>query len=258
MKTFKYSVLIYFISIAVLSGCSVKSGVERKAWFKYASKYDQAMAMMWESGGDLEYYGKGLKIKQKYLRATQPTETEIISILRLPNRSFQRVALVAMSLKPIETDQLIDVLFEFLQDQDLYFRWYAMTSLDKFKKFPESRKAYLGEQLLEIVKKEKDDAFPLPMRFTLLARFPSEKVTVFLTEQMMREGKENRDRVFRYAAFIALKEMGDSYYGQAAEHVNKHGGPEIKKELLNNEKWWEEKKTSKPGRNIFSLEKLLE
>jgi hypothetical protein len=242
----------------VLSGCSGKSWVERKAWFKHASKYDQAMCVFWESEGAIQDHREALKVKKKFLRAIQPTEREIISVLRSADRSFQRVGLAAMSLKPVETDQLTDILFEFLQDQDPYFRGYAMTSLDEFTKFPESRKAYLGEQLLEIVKKEKDDAFPLPMRFTLLARFPSEKVAIFLTEQMMKEGKENLNRAFRLAAFWTLKEMGDLYYEPAAEHVYKHGSPEIKEELLKREKWWEEKKTSKPGKYILSLKKLLE
>ena len=62
-----------------------------------------------------------------------------------------------MSIKPIETEQLIDVLFGFIKDQESEFRWYAMIGLDNFTKFPESRKADLGEQLLEIVKTRKDN-----------------------------------------------------------------------------------------------------
>ena len=34
--------------------------------------------------------------------------------------------------------------------------------------------------------------------------------------------------------------MGGSYYDEAAEYVNKHGSPEIKKELLKREILWEE------------------
>jgi len=221
-----------------ISGCPFKSGVERKAWFRYASKYDQAWNKMEASGGALQDYNKVLKMKQKFLRAKQPTETEIISILRSPNRRFQKVALVAMSIKPIETDQLTDILFEFLRvrDQEPEFRWYAMLSLDKFTKFPESRKADLGKQLLEIIKNEKDDVLPLPQRFTLLVKFPSEEAALFLTEQLMKEGKEDRIHTFRHLAFRTLKEMGNSYYDEAAEYVNKHGSPEIKKELLE----WEE------------------
>jgi len=33
--------------------------------------------------------------------------------------------------------------------------------------------------------------------------------------------------------------MGDSFYDEAAEYVNKHSSPEIKKELLDREKGWE-------------------
>jgi len=225
-----------------LSGCPFKSGVERKAWFRYASKYDQAWSKMAASGGALQDYSKVFKMKQKFLRAKQPTETEIISVLRSPNRRFQRVGLVAMRLKPIETDQLIDILFEFLQDQDPEFRWYAIDSLDKFTKFPESKKADLGKQLLEIIKNEKDDVLPLPQRFTLLAKFPSEEAALFLTQQLMKEGKERRILIFRLMAFKALKEMGDSYYDEAAEYVNKHGSPEIKKELLDFENYWKTEK----------------
>lgn len=220
----------------LITGCPSKSGIEGEEWFQYASRFDQAWSKMAASGGALQDYNKVLKMEQKFLRAKQPTETEIISVLRSPNRSFQKVALVAMSLKPIETEKITDILFEFLRDQEPEFRWYAMLSLDKFTKFPESRKADLGKQLLEINKNEKDDALPLPHRFTLLAKFPSEEAALFLTEQLMKEGKEDRIRTFRYAAFRALKEMGNSYYDQAAEYVNKHGSPEIKKELWEREK----------------------
>ena len=144
-----------------------------------------------------------------------------------------------MSLKPIETDQLTDILFEFLRDQEPEFRWYAMLSLDKFTKFPESRKPDLGKQLLEIIKNEKDDALPLPQRFTILAKFPSEEAALFLTEQLMKEGKEDLIPIFRLMAFKALKKMGDSYYDQAAEYVNKHGSSEIKKELWERENFYE-------------------
>jgi len=224
--------LLVAVGISLLiSGCSVKSGVEGNAWFQCASKYDQAMSKMWASNG-LKGFDKVLIFKEKFLRVTQPTETEIIAVLRSPSRSFQKVALVAMSIKPIETEQLIDILFEFLEDQEAEFRWYAMISLDNFIKFPESRKADLGERLLEIVKNAEDEALPHPQRFALLARFPSEEAVLFLAEQMMREGEGDQIRYIRYSAFRALKEMGDSYYEQAAEHVNKHGSPEIKKELL--------------------------
>jgi len=226
-----------------ISGCPFKSGVERKAWFRYASKYDQAWRKMAASGGAIQEYNKVLKMEQKFLRAKQPTETEIISLLRSPNRRFQKIALAAMSLKPIETDQLTDILFEFLRDQEPEFRWYAMISLDEFTKFPESRKADLGKQLLEIIKNKKDKELFVE-DISLLAKFPSEESALFLTELLMKEGKE-RNRIFRYLAFRALKEMGNSYYDEAAEYVNKHGSSEIKKELLEREKWWEEEKRHK-------------
>ena len=224
-----------------ISGCPSKSGVERKKWFQYASKYDQAMSKMWASEGALDDYNKVLKMEQKFLRTRQPTETEIISVLRSPNRRFQRIALVAMSIKPIETDQLTDILFELLQEQDPEFRWYALESLVKFTKFPESRKADLGEQLLEIIKTRKDNELS-PREISLLAKFPSEEAAQFLTEQVMKEGKEKRIRLFRNLALRALKEMGDSYYDEAAEYVNKHGSPEIKKELLDLENHWKTEK----------------
>ncbi len=232
----------YLIGLVVglslfISGCSSKSGVEGKAWFRYASKYDQAMSKMWASGGALQDYNKVLKIEQKYLRAKQPTETEIISVLRSPNRRFQKVALVAMSLKPIETDQLIDILFELLQEQDPEFIWYALESLAKFTKFPESKKAELGKQLLGIIKIRKENELS-PREISLLAKFPSKEAASFLTEQLMKEGKENRISLFRYLAFRALKKMGDSFYDEAAEYVNTHGSSEIKKELMDWENSW--------------------
>jgi len=234
--------LVIGISLFI-SGCPFKSGAEGEKWFQYASKYGQAMSKMWASGGALQDYDEVLKMRQKFLRAKQPTETEIISVLRSPNRRFQKVALVAMSIKPIETDQLTDILFEFLRDQDPEFRWYAIDSLDKFTKFPESKKADLGKQLLEIIKTRKDNELSI-QEISLLAKFPSEEAAQFLTEQLMKEGKENRIRMFRYVAFRALKEMGDSYYDEAAEYVNTHGSPEIKKELLEWEKLVENDKYS--------------
>lgn len=188
-----------------------------------------------KKGTFIQDYAKMSKMKQKFLRTIQPEETEIISVLRSANRRFQRVGLAAMSIAPIETDQLTEILFEFLQDQDPEFRWYAIASLKKFTQFPESKKADLGKQLLEIVKNRKDNESSIE-EISLLAKFPSEETALFLTEQLMKEGKENRIRIFRYVALRALKEMGNSYYDKAAEYVNNHGGPEIKKELLEWEK----------------------
>jgi hypothetical protein len=227
-----------------ISGCPFKSWVEGKAWFRYALKFDEARSetIANEIAGKksaLQDLAKMEKMKQKFLRAEQPTEAEIISVLRSPNRKFQRVGLAAMSLKLIETDQLIDILFEFLQDQDNNFRWYAKYSLDDFAKFPESKKAGLGRQLLEIIKKEKDEGLSIA-EFSLLAKFPSEEAVRFLTEQLMKEGEGKENLLYRHFAFKALKEMGDSYYDEAAEYVNKHGSPEIKKELLKEENSWKE------------------
>jgi hypothetical protein len=223
-----------------ISGCPFKSGVEGKKWFRYASKYDQAMSIMMANAAAkkesfLEDFTEREKIKQKFLRVKQPTEDEIISVLRSPDRRFQRIGLVAMSLKPIETDQLTDILFGFLKDQDREFRWYAVLSLKDFTKYSESKNASLGRQLLEIIKNEKDLEL-LCREMSLLAKFPSEEAALFLTEQLMKEGKENH--LSRLCAFMALKEMGDSFYDKAAEYVKNHGSPEIKEEFLDLANYW--------------------
>jgi hypothetical protein len=230
------------ISLFIL-GCPFKSGVERKKWFQYASKFDQARstAIANDNVGKKSFLRDSAEIEKterEFLRAKQPTETEMISVLRSPDRRLQRIGLTAMFLKPIETDQLIDILFGFLQDQDLQFRWYARVSLLKFANFPESRKADLGKQLLEIIKNEKENELFIE-EFYLLAKFPSKEAALFLAEQLMKEGKETRIRIFRYAAFKALKEMGNSYYNEAADYVKNHGSPEIKEELLDRENYWE-------------------
>jgi hypothetical protein len=224
-----------------VSGCPSKSGVEGKAWFRYASKYDQARSIMVanmaaDPNRFRQDYTEVWKMQQKLLQAKQPTETEVISVLRSPDKRFQRVGLAAMSLKPLETDMVTDVLYEFLQDQNRDFRLYAVFSL---KEFPESRKVILGKQLLEIIRKEKDVEL-LSREMLLLGRFPSEDAVPYLTEQLVKEGVDNR--VIRWSAFVALKKMGDSYYDKAAEYVNKHGSPDIKKELLDRENYWKTKK----------------
>lgn len=226
-----------------ISGCSFRSGVEGKAWFRYASKYDQALMDMAESKGSLKDYYKLCKMEQKFFQAKQPSETEIISVLKSPNREFQKVGLIAMSLKPIETEPLIDILFNFLQVQDIELRWYAIRSLERFTKFPEPRKAELGKQLLEIVKARNDIEISIE-EIILLAKFPSKEAAVFLAERLMKEGKEiegeeGHMRIYRYATFRTLKDMGDSYYCQAEEYVNAHGSSEMKKELLKNEEAFE-------------------
>ncbi len=239
----KISKILYIICFVIgislfISGCPFKSGVEGKAWFRYASKYDQALRKMTASGGALQDYDKMNKMGQKFLRTRQPTEDEIISVLRSPDRRFQRVGLAARSLKPIETDLLTEILFEFLQDPDPEFRWYARVSLVKFTKFPESKRADLGKQLLEIIKNKEENELSIE-EFLLLAKFPSKEAALFLTEQLMKEGKENRIHIVRYAAFKALKKMGNSFYDEAADYVKNHGSPEIREELLRWEDSWE-------------------
>lgn len=109
--------LVVALSIFI-SGCPYKSGVEGEKWFQYASKYDQALRKMSASKGALKDFNNVLKTGEKFLQTEQPTEDEIMSVLRSPDKRFQRVGLAAMSLKPIETDQLTDILFEFIKDQD--------------------------------------------------------------------------------------------------------------------------------------------
>ena len=150
--------LIIGISLFI-SGCPFKSGVEGKAWFQYASKYVQAWRKMEANKDSLRDFNRMYKMGQKFLQAKQPTEDEIISVLRSQDKRFQIVGLAAMSLKPIETDQLTDILFEFLKDQDPEFSWYARISLLKFAKFPESMKADLGKQFLEIIKNKDANKF---------------------------------------------------------------------------------------------------
>jgi hypothetical protein len=222
-------VIWFVVGISLFtSGCPYKSGVEGKAWFRYASKYVQAMHKMSASKGALKDYNRVYESGEKFLQTEQPTEDEIISVLRSPNKNQKIVGLAAMSLKPIETENITDILFEFLKDQDPEVKWYARYSLMKFTKFPESTRADRGKQLLEIIKSrpEKDLSFE---EMLVLGKFPSKEAARFLTEQLMKEGKENK--VFRLCAFKSLKEMGDSYYDEAADYVKNHGSPEIKEEL---------------------------
>ena len=245
-----------------VSGCSDKPELEGDAWFRCAEKYDRVMTDMWASGGTVKAYNTVLQIKQQYLQTSQPSEiellsmllqieqqylqtsqpseTELVSMLRSPNRHFQRVALVAMSIKPIETDQVVDIVFEFVQDPDPVFRWYALESLAKFSTFSEITRAKLGERLLPIVKARKDEDLS-PREFALLAKFPSEKTARFLTEQLMRDGEEIRISTLRYAAFRALKEMGAPYYDNAIKEVHTNGAPGIRRRILLWEKSLEER-----------------
>lgn len=237
-----YIVLLFFTIMLFLIGCASEQG----KWFHYARKYDQTrnkMIARAATGNFLSDYNETNKIRQKFLNARQPTEAEIITALNSSNRKFQRIGLAAMSLKPIETDQIVEILFEFLQDENFYFKEYALLALKEFEKFPESKKDVLGKQLLEIIKgEEKKGKEGISFReFSLLAKFPSQDSVSFLTERLMREGAENK--LFRIAAFSALKKMGEPYYSQATEYVKKHGNSEIKNELLERENTWLEGKS---------------
>lgn len=64
----------------------------------------------------------------------------------------------------------------------------------KFSKFPESTRAERGEQLLEIIKSRAGKELSFE-EMLVLAKFPSKEAAQFLTEQLLKEGKENK--VFR-------------------------------------------------------------
>ena len=224
--------LVFFIT-----GCSFKSDVEKQQWFRYASKFDKAFSKVWASGGEIQAYNKTETIVEEFLQVQQPTETEILSVLRSSNKELKRTGLVAMYLNPIETEQVTEILFRFLQDSDSEFKWYAVHSLQKFTGFPESEDADLRTRLLEIIKNERDLGL-MVTEITLLAKLPSEEVVAFLTEQLMKEGNEIGVHLLRIGAFHALKEMGSSYYDEAASYINEHGSPEAKKQLLKQEESW--------------------
>lgn len=236
-----YAMLLVILCL-FLSGCSGKSELEKKAWFQYASKYDRLMSNISEKdSGVMKDMNEALKIIQKYRQVSQPSETEILSILSSSNRGIQRVALSAMSIKPIETDQIAGILFEFLQGQDPVFRWYTLEALNKFSDFSEIMQADLSGKLLDLVKTRKDEELS-PRELELLAKFPSEKAALFLTEQLMRESAESRrSSILRFVAFKALFEMGGSYYDNAVKEVHKHGRTEIKEQMMRWEKFLEEK-----------------
>jgi len=242
MKKINIILFIIFIivGLSLFFGRSLfKSGVERKAWFQYASEYSQAMSKMWASGGALEDYYKTNRIGQIYLKTEQPNEEEMISVLRSQDRSMQIVGLAAMSIKPIETEKIIDILFDFMQNQDPELRWYARNSLLKIKNFPENKKDDLGKKLLDIIKNRKENELSVE-EVSLLAKFPSKEAVSFLTDLFMKEGNDENTRLFRVLAFRTLKEMGDSYYDKAAEYIKIHGSPEIQEEFTKRVKSWKE------------------
>lgn len=228
----------FFIGISLFtSGCLCKSGVESEEWFKYAAKYDLARNELMKNAENneptfLTDFSKMSKTKQKFLRAEQPSEETIISVLKSKDKKTQRIGLAAMSLKPIGTEQIIDILIEFLRDDDWYLKNYAYLSLDQVTNFPESKKPQLEKQLLEIIKNEilKGKEGIAFSEFSLLAKVPSRETSLFLTEHLMKEGKENVYN--RLGAYTALKEMGEPYYSQAAEYVKNNGSPSIKSEFL--------------------------
>jgi hypothetical protein len=232
-------IIILFIGISLfIFGCMFKSGLEKKEWFRYAAKYDSQRQKLDKSGGLIKYFSNMEKMRHKFLQSEQPSESEIISVLKSKDMRTQKIGLVAMSLKPIQTDQLADILIEFLQDQDFYFKQYACSALDQFAFFSESKKPQLEKQLLQIVKEEipkgkKGIAF---QEFSLLAKVPSQETATFLEEQLIKEGKENR--ILRLAAFVALKKMGDSYLDRAAEYVKENGNVELQKEFLGNQNYY--------------------
>jgi hypothetical protein len=243
----RYAALCVVGISLILIASPFKSGVEQRAWFQYAIKFDSAGSKMnanAENELGLKYFAERRKMQLRFLLAKQPTEDEILSVLTSPDRKLQKVGLIAMSIKPIETDQVIAVLFQFLQDQDRDIRAIAAGSLGGFTQFPESKKAVLGKQLLETITKEENTGV-LFVEIPLLGKFPSQEAAAYLTEQLMKEGDDNRIR--RYSAGDALKAMGDSFYDKAAEYVKKHGSAEIKKELLNREEYWKTGKNKTHG-----------
>ncbi len=234
----KLFVTLFIIAAsALISGCPNKSAVESKPWFKYASKYVKAMRKMSQSGGKLRYYDKAYKIGEKFLQSQQPAEDEIITVLTSPVKEHKIAGLAAMSIKPIETDKVTDILFEFLKDKDWELRWFARCALWKFKDFPESRKDELGNRLLEIMNSRKANELSLE-EIMLLQKFPSKESAHFLTEQIMREGNDVNTAIYKACSFQTLKRMGGSYYDDAADYIRKNGSPEIKEELSQREESW--------------------
>lgn len=220
-----------------ISGCTAKPAVEKERWFIYASKYDCERNTLIVTG-DMKYFGGMDKNRKRFLQSTQPTESEIVSVLKSTDRKFQKVGLAALSLKPVETNEVLNLLIGFLQDPNFYFKEYACSALDEFIEFPESRKAELSKELLKIIKIENEKgkhgiAF---QEFSLLAKCPSHEAAQFLSDQLIIEGKENK--IPRLAAFRALQTMGNPYYGQAAEYVKNNGSAEIQKEFLDRQNFY--------------------
>ncbi len=228
-------------------------GIQGARWFSTASEYEQALNKMWASGGALEDFAEVRKKQKLLLKRKLPSEKIIINILESPNREIQKTGLAGMSLKPVETEKVMDILIEFLQDDDIECRYYATKSLNAFKEFPEPRRESLGNLFLEIIKKE-EEGQSIPIEgYSLLAKCPSKNTAQFLTEKLMLDGEDRNTLISRLFAFSALKEMGESYYSQAVEYVNEHGSKDIKKKLLEQEKAWQEQPMLYTGPSVDDL-----
>ncbi|MCE5186154.1 MAG: HEAT repeat domain-containing protein [Planctomycetaceae bacterium] len=219
-------------AILFFCGCPSES---KPAWFKCASRYVTAQRELAASGGAWDKAAKVIRFSRDYLNAKQPTEAEILSALSSPDQDVQIAGLAAMSIKPIETDRVAKSLFEFLHKEDPEPRWSAVRALNRFGGFSETVKKDLGPQLLEQLKTQnKIDT----MEMYLLRKFPSESSAQFLTENLMKEGDASGVKTLRYAAFRALKEMGEPYYKDAISYVNVHGSTELKEQIRAWEQAW--------------------
>jgi len=59
-----------------------------------------------------------------------------------------------------------------------------------------------------------------------------------LTQELMKKQEGKEISILRFAAFRALKEMGNSFYDEAADYVKTHGSPEVKTEFSKLEQAW--------------------
>jgi hypothetical protein len=220
----------------LFAGCPPRAGIEKKAWFRYASDFDAARNIAMANDASkkdtaMEDLARLEKLRQAFLQAEMPTEAEIVSLLRSPDRRLQKVGLVAMSLRPIQTEKVLTILLEYLQDKDFFYKVDAVYALGKFASFPKS--VDLERRLLMIAGNESQVGV-LCFEIALLARFPSDEVAQYMMQELVKEGAESY--IIRRSAADALKKMGDSYYQNALEYVRKHGSPELVTELLGGER----------------------
>ncbi len=202
-----------------LCGCSRRSDVENTDWFKCAQKYDKAYSKMLMEM-DRETLEKDLmdevsKLREKFLQSRQPEQSEIVSVLRSPSRKLQRIGLAAMSLRLAQTDEVVEILFEFLQGQNREFRWYAVHALGELRPLEEAKRASWGRQLLEITRRERDVQIQMKEIF-LLGELGCEEAIPFLTEQLMKEGEEYFG--LRVVAYLSLWKMGGPFYDKVANY----------------------------------------